>query len=313
MTSQHAPVMLGEVLSFVAHPGARVVVDATAGGGGHSEAILERVPGVELLVGIDRDEEAADRARARLARFGRRARVVKASFDRLGDVLDRLGMEKADAIVMDLGVSSYHLDEAERGFSFRLAGPLDMRMDRRRKLTAADIVNAADERELASIFRKYGEERKARRIAWAIARERRKAPIEDTLRLARIVEKAAGAPGGPRRIHPATRVFQALRMAVNDELGMLERGILEGVERLSPGGRIVVISFHSLEDRKVKQTFAGLTRRCVCPKELPKCVCGRPGKLRLLTKKPLRPGEKEVSENPRSRSAKLRAAERLAA
>lgn len=305
--------MLGEVLSFVAHPGARVVVDATAGGGGHSEAILERVPGVELLVGIDRDEEAADRARARLARFGRRARVVKASFDRLGDVLDRLGMEKADAIVMDLGVSSYHLDEAERGFSFRLAGPLDMRMDRRRKLTAADIVNAADERELASIFRKYGEERKARRIAWAIARERRKAPIEDTLRLARIVEKAAGAPGGPRRIHPATRVFQALRMAVNDELGMLERGILEGVERLSPGGRIVVISFHSLEDRKVKQTFAGLTRRCVCPKELPKCVCGRPGKLRLLTKKPLRPGEKEVSENPRSRSAKLRAAERLAA
>lgn len=304
--------MLGEVLSFVAHPGARVVVDATAGGGGHSEAILERTPGVELLVGIDRDAEAVARTRARLERFGRRARVAQARFDRLGDVLERLNMEKVDAVVMDLGVSSYHLDDPERGFSFRLAGPLDMRMDRRQKLTAAEIVNGADERELAAMFRMYGQERQARAIARAIARERRKAPIKDTLRLAEIVERAVPA-SGPRRIHPATRVFQALRIAVNNELETLEKGILEGVERLNPGGRIIVISFHSLEDRIVKRTFTGLTRRCVCPKDLPKCVCGRPGKLKLLTKKPLRPGEEEMAENPRARSAKLRAAERLAA
>lgn len=289
-----------------------MVVDATVGGGGHAEAILEKAPSVKLLIGLDRDMEAVERARKRLARFGERAIVDKAHFADIGAALDRLDVGKVDAVIMDLGVSSFHLDDAGRGFSFRLKGPLDMRMDKEREITAADIVNTADEKKLASIFREFGEERYAARIAKAIVRERRSAPIEDTLTLAGIVERAVPKRSGAER-HPATRVFQALRIAVNEELDRLGEAIESAVDRLNPGGRIVVISFHSLEDRIVKNTLADMKVRCVCPKDIPVCVCGRPGKVVPLTKKPVTPSAKEIEENPRARSAKLRAAERLQA
>ena len=280
-------------------------VDATPGAGGHAEAILERGPHARVL-GIDRDAEALDGARARLAGFGDRVELVEANFGDLDEVLaDRAA---PDGIVADLGVSSMQLDEARRGFSFRRDGPLDMRMGRGGR-TAADIVAAASVDELTRIFREWGEERMAAKIARGIVRERTRGPIHTTRQLARIV---AAEKGGREKIDPATRVFQALRIEVNQELTALARFLAAAVARMNGGGRLAVISYHSLEDRLVKDAFRRDSGVCLCPPRLPQCVCGARAALRVLTRRPLRPSEAEQRRNPRSRSAKLRVAEKLA-
>ena len=285
----HEPVLLDEVLSLLS-PGPGVLIcDATCGTGGHAEAILAR--GAEL-VGLDKDREALEIARGRLARFGARVRLLHADFRELRAALARLGIKEVQGVLFDLGVSSLQLDSPARGFSFREEAPLDMRMDPSQPLTAAELVNRLPEPELARILWEYGEERYARRIAREIVRARDKAPIHTTTELARLV--AHCYPPGRHRIHPATRTFQALRIAVNDELAALKEGLAQAVELLSPGGVVCVISFHSLEDRIVKHFFRARAKA---------------GRLALLTKKPLRPSPEEVARNPRARSAKLRAAQ----
>jgi 16S rRNA (cytosine1402-N4)-methyltransferase len=280
-------------------------VDATVGAGGHAEAILQRGAGARLL-GLDRDAEALDAAGRRLARFGARAELLEANFADLEEVLaDR---PHADGILADLGVSSMQLDEARRGFSFRRDGPLDMRMGRDGR-SAADIVATASAEELTRIFREWGEERMAAKIARGIVRERTRGPIQTTRQLARIV---AVEKGGREKIDPATRVFQALRIEVNQELTALARFLAAAVARLNGGGRLAVISYHSLEDRIVKDAFKRDSGVCLCPPRLPQCVCGAHAALRVLTRRPLRPSESELRRNPRSRSAKLRVAEKLA-
>jgi 16S rRNA (cytosine1402-N4)-methyltransferase len=249
-------------------------------------------------------------ARLRLLPFGERVVLRHADYRLLPALLDELGAGPISGILLDLGISSLQLDDPGRGFSFQKDGPLDMRIDRSQPATAADLVNTLSEDRLAAILKEYGEERAAGRIARAIVRARVRAPIEATLRLAEIVAAAAPARG-PSRIHPATRTFQALRIATNSELEGLDRLLEEAAGRLEPGARIAVISFHSLEDRIVKRTLRGLTRRCVCPRDLPVCACGRPGIVRLVTARAVRPSAGEMLGNPRSRSARLRAAERL--
>jgi len=280
-------------------------VDATVGAGGHAEAILERGPDARLL-GLDRDAEALETARRRLARFGDRVELLEANFSDLEEVL--ANRPHADGILADLGVSSMQLDEARRGFSFRREGPLDMRMGKDGR-TAADIVATASAEELTRIFREWGEERMAAKIARGIVRERTREPIQTTRQLARIV---AEEKGGREKIDPATRVFQALRIEVNQELTALARFLAAAVARLNGGGRLAVISYHSLEDRMVKDAFRRDAGVCMCPPRLPQCVCGARAALKVLTRRPLRPSDSEVNRNPRSRSAKLRAAEKLA-
>jgi len=280
-------------------------VDATVGAGGHAEAILERGPDARLL-GLDRDAEALETARRRLARFGDRVELLEANFSDLEEVL--ANRPHADGILADLGVSSMQLDEARRGFSFRREGPLDMRMGKDGR-TAADIVATASAEELTRIFREWGEERMAAKIARGIVRERTREPIQTTRQLARIV---AEEKGGREKIDPATRVFQALRIEVNQELTALARFLAAAVARLNGGGRLAVISYHSLEDRLVKDAFRRDSGVCLCPPRLPQCVCGARAALRVLTRRPLRPSEAEQRRNPRSRSAKLRVAEKLA-
>ena len=280
-------------------------MDATLGAGGHAEALLARGPDVRLL-GIDRDPDAIARARERLSRFSGRVRFVEADFGDLDAVLAR--EPEPDGILADLGVSSMQLDEGERGFSFRRDGPLDMRMGKSGR-SAADIVATASVGELTRIFRDFGEERMAAKIARGIVAERTRGPIQSTRQLARIV---AGQKGSREKIDPATRVFQALRIEVNQELVALGRFLAAAVARLKPGGRLAVISYHSLEDRIVKETFRRESGVCLCPPQLPACVCGARTALRVLTRRPLRPGEAEQRRNPRSRSARLRVAERVA-
>jgi 16S rRNA (cytosine1402-N4)-methyltransferase len=280
-------------------------VDATVGAGGHAEALLLRGRGTRVL-GIDRDPDALEEARRRLGRFGGRVELVQANFGDLESVLE--GRPSPDGILADLGVSSMQLDRPERGFSFRRDGPLDMRMGRNGR-SAADIVATASVEELTRIFRELGEERMAAKIARGIVAERMRNPITTTRHLARIV---AGEKGTRERIDPATRVFQALRIEVNQELVALARFLAAAVARLKPGGRLAVISYHSLEDRLVKETFRRESGICLCPPRLPSCVCGARRALEVLTRRPLRPSEEEVRRNPRSRSARLRAAEKLA-
>jgi len=281
-------------------------VDATVGAGGHAEAILERGPDARLL-GLDRDAEALETARRRLARFGDRVEILEATFSDLEEVL--ANRPHADGILADLGVSSMQLDEARRGFSFRREGPLDMRMGKDGR-TAADIVATASAEELTRIFREWGEERMAAKIARGIVRERTRGPIHTTRQLARIV---AVEKGGREKIDPATRVFQALRIEVNQELTALARFLAAAVARLNEGGRLAVISYHSLEDRIVKDAFKRESGVCLCPPRLPQCVCGARAALRVLTRRPLRPSDAEQRRNPRSRSAKLRVAEKVGA
>ena len=301
----HVPVLLQEVVELLAPERGGFYVDATVGAGGHAEAILERGPSARLL-GLDRDAEALDLARRRLDRFGDRVVLVEADFGELDDAL--AGHPAPDGVLADLGVSSMQLNEARRGFSFRRDGPLDMRMGRHGR-TAADIVATASIGELTRIFREWGEERMAAKIARGIVRERTREPIQTTRQLARIV---AEEKGGREKIDPATRVFQALRIEVNQELTALARFLAAAVARLNGGGRLAVISYHSLEDRMVKDAFRRDSGVCLCPPRLPQCVCGARAALKVLTRRPLRPSDSEVNRNPRSRSAKLRAAEKLA-
>jgi 16S rRNA (cytosine1402-N4)-methyltransferase len=309
----HRPVLLTEVLSYLEPRPGGLYVDATLGGGGHAEAVLEASAPDGRLIGIDRDPMALRAAGRRLARFGERVRLVHGRFSQLSALLAELGAGPVDGVLADLGVSSPQLDRAERGFSFSQEGPLDMRMDPSAPLTAADLVNQAPLEELIRIFRDYGEERHAPRLARAIDHDRRTKPFTTTRQLASLIERVMPRSGGRDRIHPATRVFQALRIAVNDELGELETGLEAAFSVLKPGGRMVIISFHSLEDRRVKQFFRDRAADCVCPPELPICRCSKVSEMRILTRKPVEAGPGEAAANPRARSARLRAAEKTGA
>ncbi len=306
----HLPVMPAEAVNYLGCARAGTYVDGTVGGGGHALEILRANPG-NRLIGLDRDSEALAAAQKALAPFGGRSVLVKEDFRNVSAVLGRLEAGQVDGMLLDLGVSSYQLETPERGFSFRFDAALDMRMDRSSGPTARDLVNTLEEGELFRIFREYGEEAHSRRIARAIVEARAKKPIETTAELSRIVVEAVPAKYRGGRIHPATRVFQALRIAVNDELGSLSEGLAAGMESLKPGGRMVVISFHSLEDRIVKGAFREAATGCICPPKFPVCVCGRTPRARLVTRKAVAPSAKEVESNPRARSAKLRAIEKL--
>ncbi|MGH2729011.1 MAG: 16S rRNA (cytosine(1402)-N(4))-methyltransferase RsmH, partial [Actinomycetota bacterium] len=282
-------------------------VDATLGRGGHARAVLAAAPAARLI-GIDRDPDALEASGTYLASFGDRVRLVRDNFEELASVLERLGNPTVRGVLFDLGVASSQLDEASRGFSFRHDGPLDMRMDPSAALNAADVVNRYPIDQLERVIRVFGEERFARRIARAIERER---PIEGTVRLAAIVKDAI--PAATRRTggHPARRTFQAIRIEVNGEIRALEAALPAAVEGLDTGGRLAVISYHSLEDRAVKRFFNDEAGRCVCPPDLPVCACGANARVRVLTARPVRPAAGEVAVNPRARAAKLRVAERM--
>jgi len=305
----HEPVLAGPVVDYLAPAleGGGVFVDATLGRAGHALRVLQGSPGAEL-VGIDRDPDALEASRALLAPFEGRFRLVRADFARLAAVLERLGVEEVRGVLLDLGVASPQLDHPERGFSFRHQGPLDMRMDPDGSRTADEVVNRYPERRLVQVIARLGEERFASRIASAIVAAR---PVATTTALADIVKGAI--PAATRRTggHPARRSFQAIRMEVNDELGQLESALPAAVDALVPGGRAVVISYHSLEDRAVKRGFAAEARGCVCPPDFPVCRCDAEARARILTRKPVRPSEAEVAANPRASAAKLRAVERL--
>ena len=306
----HQPVLPAETLALLAPRRGGLYLDGTLGGGGHARLILQASAPDGRLIGLDRDPAAIERLGELLARFGERLILRQANFSAADEVLRELGIAGVDGILLDLGVSSFQLDETARGFSFRGDAPLDMRMDPTQGMTAAEVVNGAEAEELKRIFREYGEERWAGRIARRIVQLRQQNPIATTRQLAELVREAV--PGGmvPGRIHPATRVFQALRIHVNGELEHLARGLARGVELLNPGGRLVVISFHSLEDRLVKIFFQQESRGCICPPRLPVCSCGHVPRLEPLTKKAIRAGEDEVAANPRARSAILRAVRR---
>lgn len=311
--SRHTTVLLHEVVEWLAPREGGRYLDGTLGMGGHSEAILTAAGKGAHLVGLDRDEQALDLAARRLERFGESVSLFHVPFSRFEDALDDLGWEKVDGAVLDLGVSSLHLDEADRGFSFTKDGPLDMRMDPSSGLPPARaVVNTYSHGDLARIIRVYGEDPLAGRIAGAILRARGEEAIETTLQLAKIVEQAYPAKmRATARTHPATRTFQALRIAVNRELDELDEFLRRILDRLNPGGRVAIISFHSLEDRAVKRAFRDEARDCVCPKTQPICTCEGYPRIRVLTRKPQLPTEEEMAANPRSRSAKLRVAEKL--
>ena len=311
MTAQdpHRPVMVERTLEFLI-PRGGIFLDATVGYGGHAEALLEAGGPNLTLVGMDRDAEALDFTRTRLSRFGDRVTLVKENFSNLSTALDDLGIDRIDGALFDLGMSSPQVDEAERGFGWTHPGPLDMRMDRDQDITAANLVNHLSVANLQEIFETFGEERFSKRIAQSIVRVRRTSPIRRTDELAAIIASAIPSRFWPRRRHPATRTFQALRIAVNHELDVLPAALEDAISRLRPGGRIVVLAYHSLEDRGVKQTFRRLATGIEDPNRLPIGDPGGPRLLDILTKRPLKPSEFEIEENPRSRSALLRSAER---
>lgn len=303
----HVPVLPGDVVRLLApRPGGRYL-DGTVGAGGHASAILRASSPDGRLLGLDADEQILAIARERLASFGGRAALVQANFRDLADVAAARGFAPLDGVLLDLGVSSLQLDTAERGFSFQTDAPLDMRLDRSRGPTAAELVAELDERELADLVFRYGEEARSRAVARAVVAARRREPIRTTRQLAAVVERVV--PRG--RIHGATRTFQALRIAVNDELEALRVGLRRAHEVLQDGGHLAVISFHSLEDRIVKQYFAAQSSPCTCPPRTPVCICGRTPTLELVTRKPVTAGPEELRANPRARSAKLRVAARL--
>ncbi len=286
-------------------------MDCTLGGAGHSVGILEHTGGQCLLVGLDQDADALNVAAVRLAAYGEKVHLTRANFRELGVVLANLGISRVDGVLYDLGVSSYQLDTPDRGFSYQHDAPLDMRMSPEGGITAADLVNELPEKELADVIRKYGEERWAARIARFIGRERAKAPILTTGHLATVIKDAIPARARRTGRHPARRTFQALRIAVNDELGALELSLRQAVDLLAPGGRLVVLSYHSLEDRVVKDLFREYAVHCKCPPGLPVCRCNTVPRLEILTSRPRVPCAAEVADNPRARSAKLRAARKL--
>jgi 16S rRNA (cytosine1402-N4)-methyltransferase len=306
---EHLSVMPEAVLHWLRPQANGIYLDGTLGGAGHARLILDAAPGCRLI-GLDRDPAALQKAAEVLAPYRDRVSLQQANFDQAGQVLQQFGIGLLDGMLLDLGVSSHQLDTPERGFSFRNDAPLDMRMNPQVGPTAADVVNGADEAELARIFFAFGEERFGRRIARRIVAQRAEAPITRTTELAQLVRQAV--PGGhkPGRIHPATRVFQALRIFVNDELEQVSKGVAAGIDLLKPGGRLVVISFHSLEDRIVKQLFRARAQGCICPPRLPVCQCNKQPEVKLLTRKGEKPTAAEIEVNARSRSAVLRAVER---
>jgi 16S rRNA (cytosine1402-N4)-methyltransferase len=311
----HLPVMLEEViLALSPHPGS-FQIDTTVGGGGHAVRILEAAnPGGRLL-GIDADRRAIERSSQRLAGFGPQATLRQSNFEAIAEVATEAGFDDVDGILMDLGVSSQQLDDDDRGFSFRSDDALDMRFDTSRGMPASEVIATYSETALAAVFKRHGEEPHARRIARAIVAERATSDIETPVRLAQVVTHATPKPRSTRRrrIHPATRVFQALRIEVNRELETLPAALEACLELLKPDGRLCVISYHSLEDRIVKRFLARERRGCICPPEVPVCVCGKQPRMESLGAQPQLPSEEEVANNPRARSAKLRAARRLPA
>jgi 16S rRNA (cytosine1402-N4)-methyltransferase len=304
----HEPVLLEEVIDNLSIRQGGVYLDGTIGWGGHSLQILKRCLDTRII-GLDRDSKTLKATAGRLAEFGDRVSLFNSDFRLMGEVLDRIGMELVDGILLDLGISSVQLEDPVRGFSFSKEGPLDMRMDMRSAITAHEIVNTWSQKDLADLFFNYGEEKRSRAIAAAIVRQREKAPLVTTRQLAELI---CSVPGMRRviNIHPATRTFQALRIEVNDELNTLKQAIPLAVERLVEEGRLVIISFHSLEDRIVKRSFRELQNPCQCPREFPECRCGKVGAGRVLTKRPVTPREGEIRNNPRSRSARLRVFEK---
>ncbi len=312
MEFAHVTVLLNEAVDALEPERGGIFVDCTAGGGGHSEEILKRLPAGSRLISLDRDDRAVLRCRERLEKYGTASTVVKTNYSEIGDVLSGLGIDKIDGVLWDLGVSSVQLDERERGFSYSQDAPLDMRMDRSGGATAADVVNTYSEEALRRIIRDWGEEKFFMRVAAAIVTAREIKPIETTLELSEIVTNAI--PAGARKKenqHPAKRTFQAIRIEVNDELNIIEPSLRCAVERLNVGGRAAVITFHSLEDRITKQTFKDLERPCTCPSDFPVCVCGKKPEIKLVTRKPIVPNDTELENNPRARSAKLRVAEKI--
>ena len=304
----HRSVLYQAVLESLSIRPGGLYVDATVGAGGHAAGILEAAAPDGRLLGLDRDAEAISFAMQRLAPFGNRVTLIQAPFDQLSALAPAAGFQAVDGILFDLGFSSRQLDDPQRGFSFMHDGPLDMRLDLSQSETAADLVNYLDETELANLIYRYGEEPASRRIARAIVASR---PLQSTGQLAQVIRQAVGRRARRETIHPATRTFQALRIATNHELEQLEESLPHAVQLLRPGGRLAVIAFHSLEDRIVKQYFKQETQDCLCPPSLPVCACNHRASLKNITRKPIRPSAEEIAINSRSHSARLRVAERL--
>jgi len=310
MEFAHTPVLLQETVDGLNVKPDGIYVDGTLGGGGHAYEICRRLDTKGSMVGIDQDGAAIEAASVRLKDFGEKVTIIRSNYRDMKSLLHEMGIDRVDGIVLDLGVSSYQVDAADRGFSYREDAPLDMRMDTRQSLTARDIVNDYSEEDLTRVLREYGEERYARSIAHHITEARKKAPIETTGELVDIIKSSIPEKERRKSGHPAKRTFQAIRIEVNRELDVLTDSLDDLIDLLKPGGRIAVITFHSLEDRIVKEAFKRNENPCTCPKEFPVCVCGKVSKGKVITRKPITPGEEERKNNPRSKSAKLRIFER---
>ncbi|AQS58279.1 16S rRNA (cytosine(1402)-N(4))-methyltransferase RsmH [Desulforamulus ferrireducens] len=311
MEFKHISVLLHESIEGLNIKPQGIYVDCTLGGAGHSLEILRKLGPEGRLIGIDQDPAAIKNAAERLQSFAGQFRAVKRNFYQLKHVLEELGIQRVDGVLFDLGVSSYQLDTPDRGFSYMHDAELDMRMSPDSAVSAKDLVNKLSERELTDIIRKYGEEKWAKRIAAFIVKERAKQPITTTGKLVEVIKAAVPAAARRDGPHPAKRTFQALRIAVNHELDILNQTMKDAVDVLNPGGRVVVITFHSLEDRIIKETFKELANPCTCPPTFPVCACGKKPQIKIITNKPIEPSPAEVASNPRARSAKLRVAEKL--
>ncbi|KXO16845.1 S-adenosyl-methyltransferase MraW [Clostridiales bacterium KA00134] len=307
----HKPVLFDEVIENLNIRPSKIYLDGTLGGAGHSSEILRRLCGDGLLIGLDQDEKAIEVSRERLEKIGSNFKLFNTNYENFEAVLDGLGIDKLDGILLDLGVSSYQFDMKERGFSYRLDSRLDMRMDRKQEFSAWDIVNKYSEGEIARILLVYGEERWARRIANFIVKKREEKPIDTTFELVEIIKAAIPKKVRREGSHPAKKTFQALRIETNHELDVLKKSLGKMIDRLNPGGRICVISFHSLEDHLVKDIFKYYYLDCVCPPEIPVCICDKKREIEIISKNPILPSDEEILYNNRSRSAKLRVAEKL--
>ena len=311
MEFSHTPVMPDQCIDYLAVRPGGTYVDGTVGGGGHARLICEKLSPEGTIICIDRDEDAIEAARGRLEKYDCRKIFVRSNYSEIKGILDERGIEKIDGALLDLGVSSFQLDSAERGFSYMHDAPLDMRMDRRDHFTAYDLVNTYREEDLTEVIKKYGEERWASRISRFICERRKEKPIETTGELVDIIKAAVPASARREGPHPAKRTFQAIRIEVNDELGRLGSALTDFLDVLAPGGRMCVITFHSLEDRIVKNVFRDRADPCTCPPDFPVCVCGKKADIKKITGKPVVPGKDEIESNPRARSAKLRVVERI--
>jgi 16S rRNA (cytosine1402-N4)-methyltransferase len=310
MEFKHVSIMLEQCIDALNIKKDGIYVDCTLGGAGHSSEIIKKLSEKGMLIGIDQDKEALEAASKRLSAY-KNVRYVHNNFYNIEEILEELGVEKVDGILMDLGVSSYQLDNAERGFSYMKDAPLDMRMNRDDDFSASNIVNGYSEEDLYRIIRDYGEEKFAKRIAQFIVEKRKSGSINTTFELVDIIKSAIPAKARREGPHPAKRTFQAIRIEVNKELAILNKTIEDGIKKLNVGGRMAIITFHSLEDRIVKTKYRGLEDPCTCPKDFPICICKKEPLIKVITRKPIEPTEEEVAENPRSRSAKLRVAEKI--